>query len=111
MTGPACDPPQGQVPIACTLDVGDLGARMAEWQAFVLSSVSAVDAQPTSVRLLLHPSDEALFAAASLGQREKQCCAFFDVAISLEAEQRWLTVTVPPGAESTLSSFTEMLRR
>ena len=98
------------VPIACTLEVGDLPARMSEWQAFYRSSVTATEAGPGSLRLRLEPSDATLVAAASLSQLEKQCCAFFDFAISLEAEQRWLAVTVPEGAEVTLTTFGEMLR-
>jgi hypothetical protein len=98
------------VPIACTLEIGDIPERFAEWQAFYRSSVTDTEVSPVSVRLRLDPSDATLAAAASLSQREKQCCAFFDFAISLEVEQRWLTVTVPPGAEETLTTFTAMLR-
>jgi hypothetical protein len=98
------------VPIACTLDAGDLPDRIAEWQAFYRSSVTAADLGAGTLRLLLDPSESTLSAAASLSQRETQCCAFFDFSISLEAEQRWLTVTVPAGADETLSSFADMLR-
>ena len=55
------------------------------------------------------PGDEVLLAAASLGQREKECCAFFDFTIALEADARWLCVAVPEGAEATLASFVDAL--
>jgi hypothetical protein len=99
--------------VACTLEAGDLPARVAEWQAFYRSSVTATEAGPEDarrLRLRLEPSDATLAAAASLSQREKQCCAFFDFAVELESDGRWLTVAVPAGAEATLSDFTKMLR-
>ena len=98
------------VPIACTLQAGDLPDRLTEWQAFFASSVISSEAAATSVRLLLDPSDATLLIAASLAQREKRCCAFFDFALLLEAEERWLSVAVPTGAEETLATFLEMLR-
>ncbi|HVB91526.1 MAG TPA: hypothetical protein VND70_05440 [Acidimicrobiales bacterium] len=98
------------VPIAGTLETEDLPARHAEWQDFFRSSVVTSEISPSAVRLLLEPSDGALLHAVSLGQREKQCCAFFDFAIMVEAAQRWLSVTVPVGTEETLTRFLTMLR-
>ncbi len=43
--------------------------------------------------------------AASLGRREKQCCAFFEVSIDIGPEQRALVLSVPKGAEEVLASF------
>jgi hypothetical protein len=97
------------VPIACTLDVGDLPERVDEWKQLFGDSVLALTQDAGSVRLLLAPTEDALVAAASLAQREKECCAFFDFAIELESDQRWLRVTVPESAEETLRSFVEML--
>jgi hypothetical protein len=97
------------IPIACTLDVGTLTERLAEWQAFATASVRRVERHATSARMLLAAGDHVLVAAASLAQREKQCCAFFDFTVVLESEERWLTVSVPARAADTLSSFVEML--
>jgi hypothetical protein len=94
------------VPIACSLDVEGLEERQAEWRAFVASpAVVGMKSESTSVRLALDGSDAALAAAASLGQREKQCCQFFDVAIDLEGQRPVLRLTVPPGAEEALAEF------
>ncbi len=97
-------------PIACSLDATSLGERADEWRALVASSVTAVEAGPRAVGLLLAPSDAALTAAAVLAQREKQCCPFFDVSIVLEAERRTLVLSVPSGAEDALAAFVELLR-
>jgi hypothetical protein len=98
------------VPIACTLDAGALEDRGDEWRALVASSVVGVESDASSVRLLLRDSDAALLAAAALGAREKECCAFFDVAIEIRADTRVLRLSVPDGAEEVLADFAEMLR-
>ena len=98
------------VPIACTLDAGALEGRGDEWRALVASSVVQVESDASSVRLVLRDSDAALLAAASLGAREKECCAFFDVAIEIQADTRVLRLSVPDGAEEVLAEFAEMLR-
>jgi hypothetical protein len=99
------------VDLACSLGAGSLEERVGEWRALVSSSVVAVEAEATSVRLVLDESPEALAAAASLAQREKQCCPFFDVAILIGPVQRTLRLTVPAGAEEAMAAFVEMLRR
>ena len=98
-----------EIPIACTLEAGSLPERLAEWQVFGQSSVRRAETQPTSARFLLADGDDVLLAAASLAQRETQCCAFFDFAVELGSEERWLSVRVPVGAEETLRSFLELL--
>ena len=98
------------VPVACTLNAGARGARVDEWRALVASSIVRVESDPTSVRLVLRDSDAALVAAASLGAREKACCAFFDVAIEIEPAMRSLRLSVPDGAEEALATFAALLR-
>jgi hypothetical protein len=100
---------QSGPPIACTLAADDMPGRLAEWRDFARGSVRAVESGPTSARLLLARSDDVLVTAASLAQRETQCCAFFAFSIVLEADERWLSVTVPEDAEEVLASFVEML--
>jgi hypothetical protein len=61
------------------------------------------------VRLVLRDSDRALTAAVALAQREKRCCAFFDVSIALEADRRTLVLAVPSGAEQAMADFVALL--
>ena len=103
-------PPREPTPIACTLDAESLVVRTDEWRAFVASSVSAIEADATTVRLVLNGSEAALIAAASLGAREKACCAFFDVDIELDADRRALRFSVPAGAEEALAAFAALVR-
>lgn len=98
------------VPVACSLDATSLAGRIDEWRALVASSVVSLESDATSVRLVLEGSDATLVAATSLGQREKQCCAFFDVGIELGPDARTLYLRVPPGAEEAMAHFVELLR-
>jgi len=102
-------PPNEPTPVACSLDVGSLAERIDQWRELVASSVVGVEADATSVRLVLGDTDAALVAAASLGQREKQCCGFFSVAIELGPDRRALTLRVPEGAEEAMATFVARL--
>ncbi len=96
-------------PIVCSLDAGSLTERIDEWRAFVASSVVEVESDATLVHLVLAESEAALVVAASLGQREKQCCEFFEVAIDIGSDRRALTLRVPEGAEEALATFVALL--
>jgi hypothetical protein len=102
--------PDDAVPFVCSLETGSLEERAGEWRAFVASSVASVEPRAASVRLVLTESESALVAAAALGQREKRCCAFFDVFIELGGDTRTLVLTVPDGAEEALATFVALLR-
>lgn len=97
-------------PIACSLDDGEFTDRVAQWQALVASSVRTLEADDTTVRMVLDGSDGALLRAAALGQLEKACCAFFDVSIDLAADACTLRLSVPDGAQDVLATFVAMLR-
>jgi hypothetical protein len=101
-----CD---GSVPIACSLDAAGLEDRIAEWRAFARDVVVDAEYEGTAARFLLTSDDGTLARAASLSQREKECCPFFEFAIELEPSARWLRVSVPPDATEALSLFVEML--
>jgi hypothetical protein len=88
-----------------------LADRVDEWRALVATSVVRVDAEPTSVRLVLEGSDADLVRAVRLAQREKQCCPFFAVAVDIGPQERTLSLRVPEGAEQAMASFVAMLTR
>ena len=75
--------------------------RVEEWQALVASSVRTLEADATTVRLVLDGSDDALLRAAALGQLEKACCPFFDVSIDLAADASHADVGVCPTVPKT----------
>jgi hypothetical protein len=102
-------PERAVVPVACSLDGAALAERAEEWRALVATSVTAVEADATTVRMVLGDSDGALTAAVALAQREKRCCAFFDISIALGADRRTLVLAVPDGAEEALAAFVALL--
>jgi hypothetical protein len=96
--------------IACTLGGGAFQERLEEWRSFSRDVVTEMDSSAASVRFRLpDDDDDAVLAAVSLGQREKECCAFFDFAIELGPHDRWLVARVPPEAEEVLASFVQAL--
>jgi hypothetical protein len=99
----------GTEPIACSLNAGSFQARADEWRALLASSVASLEADDRAVRLELRDSDAALTAAVALAQREKECCAFFDVSLKLEADRRTLVLAVPDGAREALAAFVALL--
>jgi hypothetical protein len=99
----------GPDPIVCRLDAGSLTERIDEWRVFVASSVVEVESDATSVHLVLRDSEAALVAAVSLGQREKQCCEFFEVTIDIGSDRRALTLRVPDGAEEAMVTFVALV--
>jgi hypothetical protein len=97
-------------PIACSLEAGEFRDRIGQWQALVAGSVSTLEVDATTVRMVLDGSDGALLRAAALGQLEKACCPFFDVSIDLTADACVLALGVPEGAEEALAAFVAMLK-
>lgn len=106
---PAWRPEAAPTPIACSLDASALGPRAEEWRSLVAWSVTSVEVDGRAVRLVLRDSEADLTAAAALAQREKECCPFFDVSVTIEADVRTLVLAVPEGAEDMLAAFVDLL--
>jgi hypothetical protein len=108
--GPESPPtPAAPTPVACSLDASALGSRAEEWRSLRAWSVTSVAVDGRAVRLVLRDSDADLMAAVALAQREKECCPFFDVSVTIEAAVRTLVLAVPEGAEDMLASFVDLL--
>jgi hypothetical protein len=106
---PPGDQDVASVPIACSLDAWALGARADEWRSLVAWSVASVEVDGCAVRLVLRDADADLTAAVALAQREKECCPFFDVSVTIEVDRRTLVLAVPDGAQELLGTFVAML--
>jgi hypothetical protein len=109
-TPPAWSQEAAPTPIACSLDASSLGSRAEEWRALVAWSVSSAEVDGRAVRLVLRDTDADLTAAVALAQREKECCPFFNVSITIEADRRTLVLAVPEGAEDMLAAFVDLIR-
>jgi hypothetical protein len=94
-----------RVPIACTLSEEAAVDRVDEWRDFLRTAVVTTEATETEGRVLLKDGPEILLRAVDLAEREKACCAFFEFAIALDDQGRWLTIAVPPDATAILQGL------
>jgi hypothetical protein len=94
-----------ELPIACSLSVTELPARLAEMQA--LGDAALVDARRDATRA------ELRFAAGA-GVRERveaivaaesHCCAFLTMRVTGEPDAVVLTIGAPEGAEFVLQEL------
>jgi DNA-binding transcriptional MerR regulator len=91
------------VPIACTLSIGAMPDRLAEWEA-ILAGVARRDSLgPSGLRLEFETVDIA--DLARLVVAEQDCCAFFSFAVTIDGRGVGLEVTAPSGAESILAEL------
>ncbi len=97
------------VPIACDLDAGRSRPGSTNGESWSRRQWRrSRRARPRYGSYSSTPT-HALTAAASLGQREKQCCPFFEVSIDIGTEEYALVLGVADGAEEALASFVAML--
>jgi hypothetical protein len=95
-----------EVPIACTLDAADAQSQLAQWQALLATTVIATERPlPTELLYRLRGDLAGLAELVRLAQREKECCAFFDFALLIDAGSLALQVSVPPAAVAVLDRF------
>lgn len=89
-------------PIACSLDGGDIQARIEEWRA-LLTVVDTREAIPNGVRLRFGPG-APLVEIARLAGAEFECCPFFSFTIGIDARGVVLEVSAPPDGQVLLES-------
>lgn len=92
------------VPIACSLNGGDMAQRMKDWQA-VTDLVVRREPLDGGIRLEFGP-EPPLGEIARLAAAEYECCPFFGFAITVDTRGIALEVTAPPdGAEVLTAAF------
>ena len=99
------DGPVVQISISCTLTTDEGVDRLDRCRQLLSQGVASIDGAPPAVRLQLADGDAVLLEAVHLAELEKACCTFFDFAVCLAPDGRWLTVTVPPDASSILEGL------
>lgn len=102
--------PSDGSPIACTLEVGQIGSRLDEWSALLdatddrLAGVVARTAIEGGVRLELGP-DTDVAEVARLAAAEQDCCRFFRFNLSIETRGVALEVRAPAEAAEIVTSL------
>jgi MerR family transcriptional regulator, copper efflux regulator len=97
------DSPAGEVPIACTLEAGDMSTRLDEWNT-LLHGVTARLPLDGGLRLEFR-SDTDVTEIARLAAAEQSCCRFFGFALVIDGRGIALEVHAPPDGEPVLTTL------
>jgi DNA-binding transcriptional MerR regulator len=92
-----------EVPIACTLDAGEMQGRIAGWQD-ALRDATGREPIERGVRVHL-PRHTAIARLASLIEAEQTCCQFLSFGFSIGIDAVTLDVTGPDGAEEIVQAL------
>jgi MerR family transcriptional regulator, copper efflux regulator len=98
----ASDDAAGGVPIACTLEAGEMSGRLDDWRA-VLDGVTGRSSLDGGVRLRFQP-DADVTEIARLAAAEQGCCRFFDFAVVIDGQGIALDVHAPPHAADVVTA-------
>jgi hypothetical protein len=95
--------PEPAPPVACTLDAGDVPARLARWAELAVHVIDRVELAD-GVRVTF---DDGVRApdVATLAADEAACCAFLTFSIHLDAGRISLTVTAPTDARAVVDTL------
>jgi DNA-binding transcriptional MerR regulator len=86
-----------EVAIACTLGVGEMEGRMADWQEALRDATTR---EPIDGGVRVHlPRTTPIARLASLIEAEQTCCQFFTFTLTIGMDAVTLDVTGPEGAE------------
>jgi hypothetical protein len=97
-------------PIACTLDVGQMGPRVEEWKALLdgeedtLAGVVERTAIDGGVRLRFGPGTDVA-EVARLAAAEQDCCRFFRFGLSIDRQGTALDVRAPADAIEVVTAL------
>lgn len=85
------------IPVACTLEPGDLPGRVEEWRTLASRASSRRQLAGGGIRLEF-PDPSVVPDLAELVAAEHGCCAFFSFAITVDARGTALEVSAPEDA-------------
>jgi DNA-binding transcriptional MerR regulator len=90
-------------PIACTLDAGQLGGRLSDWQAVLLR---ARGRGPISggVAIAFDHDVEVTAELARLAAAEHACCTFFDFTLAVTGEGVRFEIRAPEAARDIVAA-------
>jgi hypothetical protein len=97
--------PEIELPVACTLGVGDGVARMRRWQA--LAEKAPPHARRTDNRLEVrwHLDADGAIELDLLGAAERECCLFLSWTVTRASPDSILTITADPTRPDDLATI------
>lgn len=99
-----------EIPIACSLNAGELTHRFAEISN--LGREALLDAEPTELGATLRFTPEPGVQArlARIVAAESECCGFLTMAVRSESDAVVLTIAAPEGAEPVVRDLLDAFR-
>jgi hypothetical protein len=91
--------------IACSLGAGDLTDRLAQWRRLLTAVTSTTRGAGAHEVVLDFGVQTPVAEIAALCAEEVACCPFFTFELAISASAVRLRISVPVGAETTLSEF------
>jgi hypothetical protein len=95
--------PRDEPPIACTLEPGDMGDRLAAWRALIDTS-AAVEPTVTGVHISFDAGVDAA-DIARLVQAEQRCCVFLRFTIGIARSAVTLDIVGPRDARRVIDAI------
>jgi hypothetical protein len=86
------------IPIACTLEGGQLPARVELWRSLLRQATAPPEATASGWALRFERRPGDLGQLASLVDDELTCCAFFTFSLTASADSLVLDISAPPKA-------------
>ncbi len=95
------------LPIACTLDPGDLAVRRDGLLPGLIAKARGVEPLADGLRLHFEATSDTLAAAMRVIDAERQCCRFlrFQLTVEQDGAPMTLDVTGPAGTREFLVDF------
>jgi len=96
-----------ELPVVCTLQPGELNARVAQLLPGLAAMAESQTAIESGCRLTFAATSEALNAIAAALDAERQCCRFlrFQLTVEPDGGPLRLEITGPSGTDEFLSSL------
>ena len=96
------------LPLACSLNASDLGARQERWRAIGERALRDRAREGDGVRLTFAGSPGVAEELRELVRLEGECCAFLDMSLATEGGDAVLTIAGPPDAAPIVEGFLEV---
>ena len=97
------------VPIACSLDAGDIAPRVDEWRVLLASSATGFTrVQLGRLEIGLRDDRRGLGRLMRLARLERECCPFFGFTFLVGASTVALAIEAPADAAALLDGFAQL---
>ena len=97
------------IPIACSLEAGEIGARVDEWRRQLAANATGMDRpHPGRLDIRLGDDRDGLAGLMKLARLEKGCCPFFGFTFEVGASATTLVIEAPADAAALLDGFADL---